>query len=587
MDKGASEMRPYYGPGREENAGNADDADDVMSLGATIDDRDAARVDADIDADVQPVISSAIYVPSIPDPGVEADIDTGDTSGPSTPVLSGELVGVSVSDDPDELRVGIEQTRTEMTGTINAIQEKLNPSVLMDQAKSTLHDATADILEQAKDTLHEATTDILDNAKDTVREATVGRVENMVSNAADTAKSTGSSVVELIKQNPIPAAVVGLGLGWLLTRNRGSSSGNQGMYSPRDYGYGPQGYGYGQQGYGGRNYGQSYGAGMSGQPENMVGQVVDGIKQNPVPAALAGAGIGWWLLNRQGSAGMPHTPGDTYGGYYSPYTPGSTQSQGGGKDVMGRMQDKVGDVAGQAGDTVGQVAGQVGDTASDVASKVGDVVGQAGDVAGSVAGQVGQVAGNVAGAVGHTAGNMASGTGDLAGNLLRTIRENPIPAAIAGASLAWLFTKNNSSAQRTLRYAGNVVGNVSSSTGDAAGNLAGTAGDAVSNVAGAAGDAVGTVASTVKEQGQQAQSQLHRMLLDNPLAVGAAAVAIGAVVGLAVPETPQENQLMGQARDALFEKAQTAAQDTLQKVQQVTQEAGHANQQEAEYQGLV
>jgi uncharacterized protein YjbJ (UPF0337 family) len=569
MDKGAGEMRPYYGPGQDGNAGNTEDADDVMSLSANIDDIDAARVDADIDADVQPVLSSAIYVPHIPDPGVEADIDMVDTGGPSTPVLSGELVGVSASDDPDEIRVGIEHTRTEMTGTINAIQEKLNPSVLMDQAKSTLHDATADILEQAKGTLHEATTDILDNAKDTVREATVGRVENMVSNAADTAKSTGSSVVELIKQNPIPAAVVGLGLGWLLTRNRGASPGNPGMYGPHVYGYGPHGYGYG--------YGQQgYGAGISGQPENMVDQVVDGIKQNPLPAALAGAGIGWWLLNRQGTTGTSHSPGNIYGGYYSPYTPGSTQSQGGAKDVMGRVQDKVGDVAGQAGDT-----------ASDVVGKVGEVVGQAGEVAGSVAGQVGQAAGNVAGAVGQTAGNVASGTGDIAGNLLRTIRENPIPAAIAGASLAWLLTSKNSSAQKTLRYAGNVAGNVSSTAGEAVGSAAGAAGDTVSNITGAAGDAVGTVASTVKEQGQQAQSQLHRLLLDNPLAVGAAAVAIGAVVGLAVPETPQEHQLMGQARDALFEKAQTVAQDTLGKVQQVTQEAGNAIQQEAEYQGLV
>lgn len=577
-------MRPYYGPGEDGNAGNPNDADSVMSLGANIDDMDAARVDADIDADVHPVISSAIYVPNVPYPDVESDIDMGDTFVSSTPALSGELVGVSASDDPDEIRVGIEQTRTEMTGTINAIQEKLNPAVLMDQAKSTLHDATADILEQAKGTLHEATTDILDNAKDTVREATVGRVEHMVSNAADTAKSTGSNVVELIKQNPIPAAVVGLGLGWLLTRNRGGSSGNQGMYHPRDYGYGHEGYGYGQQGYGGRNYGQGYGAGMSGQPENMVEQVVGGIKQNPVPAALAGAGIGWWLLNRQGST---DTSNNTYGGYYSPYTPGSTQSQGGARDVMGRVQDKVGDVAGQAGDTVGQVAGQVSDTAGDVAGKVGDVVGQAGDVAGSVAGQVGQAAGNLAGAVGQTAGNVASGTGDVAGNLLKTIRENPIPAGIAAASLAWLFTRNNSSAQRTLRQAGNVAGNVSNTAGEAVGSAAGAAGDAVSNVAGAAGDAVSTVASTVKEQGQQAQSQLHRMLLDNPLAVGAAAVAIGAVVGLAVPETPQEHQLMGQARDVLFEKAQTAAQDTLQKVQQVTAEAGNAIQQEVEYQGQV
>lgn len=568
-------MRPYGQVDDDDNSGNVD-----------------AATSTGLGADAQPVVVRSILVTrvsSIDTAAETPDTDLGLTAAPTrdvepdlTPSLSGELVDASASDDPEDIRAGIEQTRTEMTSTINAIQEKLNPQVLMDQAKDTLHDAATDILDNAKETMRETTSDFLDNAKETVREATVGRVEQMVSNATDTAKSTSSDIVELIKQNPLPAAALGLGLGWLFSRGKGGSASSRGNYQPQNYGQQP--YGYGQQGYGQAGHGQQgYEARNNeqyGQSENMVEQVVSGIKQNPLPSALAGLGLGWWLMNRQGNTGSPsnmQTHPSAYQDYRATYLSQQYGSQGGeAGDVVGRVQDKVGDIAGQAGNTVGQIAGQVGDTASEVVDKVGGVVGQAGETLGSVAGQVGNTAGNVAGAVAQTAGNVAGGTGDLAGNLLRTISQNPVPAALTGAGIAWLLMTSNSSGRQSLHQAGHVVSDV-----------AGNAGDAVGNVAGAAGDTVGNVAGAVKDQTQQAQTQLQRMLMENPLAVGAIAAAVGAAVGLAVPETPQENQLMGQTRDALLDKAQTVAQDTLQKVQQVTDEAGHAIQKEAQFQGLA
>jgi hypothetical protein len=84
---------------------------------------------------------------------------------------------------------------------------------------------------------------------------------------------------------------------------------------------------------------------------------------------------------------------------------------------------------------------------------------------------------------------------------------------------------------------------------------------------------VGGVAEGVKYQASETQSQFQRMLMENPLAVGAVAVAIGAAVGLAVPETPQEHQLMGAARDKLVDRAQSVAQDTIQRVQEATGDA--------------
>ena len=72
------------------------------------------------------------------------------------------------------------------------------------------------------------------------------------------------------------------------------------------------------------------------------------------------------------------------------------------------------------------------------------------------------------------------------------------------------------------------------------------------------------------------------MLDENPMTVGALAVGAGAAIGLAIPETSKEHEVMGEARDTVVEKAQEKAQD----VQQVAEEAQGAAQQEVENQGL-
>lgn len=476
-----------------------------------------------------------------------SDDDAGWTAGsgydaPATSLGDGGSDDVTIPDDPEAIRAGIEQTRAEMSDTINAIQEKLNPQILMDQAKDTLQDAASNIL---------------NNAKDTVRDATVGRVEHMVSNVTDTARDTGGNFVQMVKDNPIPAALVGLGLGWLFTRNSGSSSKGRdyrGYSNYRDYpDYTDRGYpgagSYQPQSYGRQAYG-SY-SGSQGDGDGLVDQVSGRIKQNPVPAALAAAGLGWLLMGGGSNTQSSETSYARYGGGGYSGQRGYGSQGGGIGDAVGQVQGKVGDVADQARDTAG-----------DVASKVGDVAGQVRDTAGNVAGQVRDTAGEVAGTVAQTAGDVAGQTGDVASRFLRTLSENPIPAALAGISLGWLYMQSNSQGRVRLHEARHVAGDVASQAGDTVGRLAETA-----------GETVGNVAEGVKYQASETQSQFQRMLLENPLAVGAIAVAVGAAVGLAVPETPQEHQLMGSARDKLVDRAQSVAQDTLQRVQQATGDA--------------
>jgi ElaB/YqjD/DUF883 family membrane-anchored ribosome-binding protein len=290
-------------------------------------------------------------------------------------------------DETAEIRANIEQTRADMSETIDAIQERLNPTHLKEQAK-----------EQVREQFEEA--------KEMVREATIGRVEHMVQQASDTVNDARYTMVDTIRENPIPAALVGIGLGWLFMNRssrtpvrysgRGSVrgqgvSGNRGYYDDRQYAYNDRGY------YDNRQYAYD---------------------------------------DRQRSSGG---------------------------------------MIGQSRQAASNVASNVSDTASNIASNVSD-----------------------------TASNIASNVSDTASNL----------------------------AQRAQETASNLT-------------------------------------DQAQYQAQRVEDRFQNTLQENPLAIGAIALALGTAVGLALPQTERENQLMGEARDTLIDRAQEVAQETVEKVQQV------------------
>jgi hypothetical protein len=61
---------------------------------------------------------------------------------------------------------------------------------------------------------------------------------------------------------------------------------------------------------------------------------------------------------------------------------------------------------------------------------------------------------------------------------------------------------------------------------------------------------------------------LRRMWDQNPLVVGAASLVVGALVGVSVPETERENQLMGDARDSMVDTIQETVREKVEQVQQ-------------------
>jgi ElaB/YqjD/DUF883 family membrane-anchored ribosome-binding protein len=75
------------------------------------------------------------------------------------------------------------------------------------------------------------------------------------------------------------------------------------------------------------------------------------------------------------------------------------------------------------------------------------------------------------------------------------------------------------------------------------------------------------VADQTRRKARRAEDQFR----ENPLAMGAAAVALGMAAGLAIPETSKESELMGDARDRIAGKVREAASGTKDKVEQVVE----------------
>lgn len=211
-------------------------------------------------------------------------------------------------------------------------------------------------------------------------------------------------------------------------------------------------------------------------------------------------------------------------------------------------------------------------------------------------------------------------------NMIETIKQNPLPAAIAALSIGWLFRKSaNTNYQRPSSqyvYRGSAqgryqpytqygyeprpatysnadsgpgvvdrVGDMAGNVKDQAQNIAGNVKDQAQNLSREAVDQVEYYGEQAMEQVDQAKDWLQTTMYENPMALGAVALALGTAVGLTLPNTPVENRVMGEARDTLVEKVQETASETLDKVQSVAQEATSAAQDavklEAREQGLT
>lgn len=313
------------------------------------------------------------------------------------------------TEDPELIRRQIERTRTEMGHTLDEIQKRLSPDYIKQQTQETL------------------------------REAAVEKVEQMTQTAENTVSNWRSSAMQTIKDNPIPAAMVGIGLGWLFMSNRNDDRG----YDDHSYdGYRTMSerYPYADE----RRYGRSR---RVSEPE-----------------------------------------------YYS------------------RDDRDLGAMAGDAQDWVEDTAGTVQRKAKRAANEVSN--------------QASSVAQSVSETVGDAASTVQDYASEMADDAQQKAEQMRMQAQIAADEAQREFNRGVRQTKQTFR----------------------------------------------------------NTMEDNPLAIGIAALAAGAVAGLVLPGTRREDEWMGETRDHLLEEASSTVQQTVQKAQTVAERTAQTALDEAKRQ---
>ncbi|HSJ96323.1 MAG TPA: hypothetical protein VLC53_04585 [Myxococcota bacterium] len=179
-------------------------------------------------------------------------------------------------------------------------------------------------------------------------------------------------------------------------------------------------------------------------------------------------------------------------------------------------------------------------------------------------------------------------------NLGNSVKENPLPMALVGIGLAWLMAsgRNHSGAR-----AGSSDSGARSKLSDAKDRVsagtqgmkerAGQARESISGTMHAAADRVSQAKDGARHQIDRAREGFDWMLREQPLALGAIGVAIGALVAASAPRTRTEDEMMGEKRDELLDRANEAGREQIEKAKHVASEAAAAARSEAQRQGMA
>jgi ElaB/YqjD/DUF883 family membrane-anchored ribosome-binding protein len=172
------------------------------------------------------------------------------------------------------------------------------------------------------------------------------------------------------------------------------------------------------------------------------------------------------------------------------------------------------------------------------------------------------------------------GTYESGGGFVDRVRDNPVPAAIAAVSLAWLAFggMRHSSPYRYRRGTSGVMRDQETFIHGAP---ADRNPDVLSEDAtewrewnGVATASMGRDQGTMTDMSDRMRYAARdmryrgqRLASDRPFATGIIAAAVGLAIGLALPETERENEVLGEMRDSVVDRGREVVRSAAERVQ--------------------
>ena len=181
-----------------------------------------------------------------------------------------------------------------------------------------------------------------------------------------------------------------------------------------------------------------------------------------------------------------------------------------------------------------------------------------------------------------------SGANEFVHNLGGSVKQNPLPVALVGIGLAWLMAggRNSGGGPSTgaaREWSEGAASRIAEASGGARERM-GQARQSLAETAQSARERLSRTADGARHQLDRAREGYDWMVREQPLALGAIGVAIGALLAAAAPRTRKEDELMGETRDRLMAQARETGKAQLDKAKEVADKAASAASGEAQRQ---
>jgi ElaB/YqjD/DUF883 family membrane-anchored ribosome-binding protein len=150
-----------------------------------------------------------------------------------------------------------------------------------------------------------------------------------------------------------------------------------------------------------------------------------------------------------------------------------------------------------------------------------------------------------------------SGGREFVANLGGSVKQNPLPVTLVGIGLAWLMAAGKSPRRETYTdpSATEALAERASGTMTQAKEKLGSAKQQLTDTVQSARERASQLSEASREQIRRARTSIDYMIEEQPLALGAIGLAVGAVLAAAAPRTRKEDELMGGVRDRLTDDA--------------------------------
>jgi ElaB/YqjD/DUF883 family membrane-anchored ribosome-binding protein len=201
--------------------------------------------------------------------------------------------------------------------------------------------------------------------------------------------------------------------------------------------------------------------------------------------------------------------------------------------------------------------------------------------------------------------------GEFVTNLGQSIRDNPMPALVTAVGLAWMVASSNRP-RSAMAYDFNdsyelerdldraefdetdndegLLSNVGERAKASAEGAVAVAGQRVRAVAegareklarsrGAVESGMRRTTDTAQAQAQRVREGFNTLLTEQPLVLGALGIAVGALIGAALPTTEQEDRLLGPIRDKTLSEVKERGAESYNQVRESVSRVGEEAKQ--------